>query len=174
MPETTFTQTQVQELLAQQMKMMESVIGKLTALNPIEQKKLDEDLKKENRRNLLAIELGKAEEARIKRLRDGCSHMRDPRTGDGVARGSMYGEWCTSGQVYQNGLAMLLCQRCAWSWIFKPAPEAYSVMLQNGLLKMPPPPDEITYCMGCLEMKPKCRCEEIRRKHNEIPTTAAA
>ena len=94
--------------------------------------------------------------------------MRDPRTGDSVPRGSAFGEWCTSGQAYQNGLAMSICQRCTTVWIFKPSPENYNAILQNGLLKQPPPPEELCYCMGCLELKPKCKCAEIREQENAV------
>jgi hypothetical protein len=150
-----------------------AVVRQTQKLNPIEQKKLDEELRKEHRRDLLAVELGKAEDERLNRLRNGCSHMRDPRTGDGVPRGSSYGEWTTSGQAYQNGLAMCICQRCATAWIFKPSPENYNAILQNGMLKQPPPPEELCYCMGCLNLKPKCQCAAIRAKENQVDYASA-
>lgn len=150
-------------------ELMLAVIKQTQQLNPIEQKKLDEELRKEHRRSLLAVELGRAEDERIRRLRDGCSHMRDPRTGDSVPRGSAFGEWTTSGQAYQNGLASLICMRCSSIWLFKPSPENYNGILQNGLLKQPPPPEDLTYCLGCLNMKKECRCEALRAIHNTIP-----
>ncbi len=148
------TPEQLQELL-------KTAIGEATKLNPIEQRKLDEELARERRKNAMMLQLGKIEEEAAKRKREGCSHMRDAKTGDGVARNHPTGEWCTGGQAYQDGTALIICQRCSSTWLFRPEPGYYNVILQNGLLKAAPPPEELTICPGCFELKPACRCKEL-------------
>ena len=151
-------------------------VGQATKLNPIEQRKLDEDLQRERKRTQMMVQLGKIEEESARRKREGCSHMRDAKTGDGVPRSHPTGEWTTSGQAYQNGTAIIICQRCSSTWLFKPDPNYYSVIIQNGLLKAPPPPDELTMCPGCFELKPACRCKELylMLKVDEVATEAVA
>jgi hypothetical protein len=158
MPEIQMTPQQLQDLLA-------AAVKQATAMNPLEQKKFDEDMAREKRRNLMAVELGRAEEEAMHRKRNGCSHMRDARTGDGVARGATNGEWTTGGQAYQNGLAMIICTRCSTAWMFKPEPEYYNFIIQNGLRGAQPPSDSLTICTGCFELKPSCKCKEIAKEH---------
>src|SRR6516225_8112842 len=145
-------------------EILKTVLQQANQLNPIEQRKLDEELAREHRRNLLMVELGKQEELKELRKRNGCTHMRDPKTGDNVARGTPYGEWTTGGQAYQNGLASLICTRCSTVWLFKPEAEYYNYILQNGMMKQPPPAEEFCYCMGCLELKTKCICDRLREE----------
>jgi hypothetical protein len=150
---------QLQELL-------KTAIAEATKLNPIEQRKLDEELQKDRRRNQMMIQLGKIEEEAARRKRDGCSHMRHPAgsgklAGQSAAKGSLGAEWCTGGQAYQDGLAMVICLRCSSTWLFRPDSNYYNAILQNGLLGEAPPSDEMTICPGCFELKPKCRCREL-------------
>lgn len=156
----TLTPKQLQDMLA-------AVLAQSQQLNPLEQRKLDEEMKKEHRRNLLMVELGKQEEERERRRKFGCSHKRDPRTGDAVGK-DMPGEWCTGGQAFQNGLAMMICLRCATPWLFRPTPNYYNDILQSGLLKQPPPPESQLYCMGCLELQRECICEQLRAEQNKV------
>lgn len=136
-------------------------VAQATRLNPMEERKLAEELAKERRRNQMMIQLGKIEEEAARNKREGCSHMRDAKTGDSVPRNWPTGEWTTSGQAYQNGTAVIICQRCSSTWLFKPDPNYYSAIIQNGLLKAAPPPEDLTMCPGCFELKPHCRCKEI-------------
>jgi len=137
-----------------------------TKLNPIEQRKLDDELAKDRRRNEMMRQLGKIEEETARRKRDGCSHMRYPAgagklAGHGAPRGALGAEWVTGGQAYQDGTAMIICLRCSSTWLFKPDPNYYNAIVQNGMLGEAPPPDELTLCPGCLELKPACRCREL-------------
>jgi hypothetical protein len=141
-------------------------VGQATKLNPIEQRKLDEELQKDRRRNMMMIQLGKIEEESARQKRDGCSHMRHPAgagklAGHSAPRGSLGAEWCTGGQAYQDGTAMIICLRCSSTWLFRPDSNYYNAILQNGLLGEAPPPDAQTICPGCFELKPACRCKEL-------------
>lgn len=165
MAQVEMTPQQLQELLKTAVAAgVSAAMEQAATMNPIEQRKFNEELARDRRRDLLSIELSKAETERINRLRNGCTHMRNEKTGMPIARGSTNGEWVTSGQAYQDGTAMVICQRCATTWIFKPTPEEYSSILQNGLLGVPPPPIEVTLCNGCLEYKRSCKCEALYRQ----------
>lgn len=136
-------------------------VGQATKLNPIEQRKLDEELAKDRRRNMMMIQLGKIEEEAARQKREGCSHMRDSKTGDAVPRNWPTGEWTTGGQAYQDGTAMVICTRCSSTWLFRPDPNYYNAIIQNGLRATQPPPENLTICPGCFELKPACRCKEL-------------
>lgn len=162
MPESiTLTKEGLQELL-------KAVLSENNKLNPIEQKQLEEQMQKEHRRSMLVVELGKQEEEKERRQKLGCSHRRDPETGDSVSKDSPIGQWTTGGQAYQNGLASIICTRCSTTWLFKPSPDYYAIILQNGLMRVAPPPAHQCYCYGCLEMKTQCRCEEIRKEQSKV------
>lgn len=159
-------------------KILEAVLAKAQQLNPLEQKQYDEDLAKQRRRDLLAVQLGRAEEAAAKAKRENCSHMRYSPTsgknsGHSAPKGTPGAEWCTGGQAYQNGLAMMFCSRCHADWWFKPTQEYYSYIMQNGLEGTAPPPDDQAICIGCYETKSKCRCAEIAKEHVAAHPTAA-
>lgn len=133
MPENgvTLTQEQFAQLL--------EAIGS-PKMNPLEQKKYDEEAKKEKRRTMLSVELGKVEaEARYRR-QAGCSHSRDPRTGAPVVRGS--GEWTTGGQCHGDDTITLSCLRCGTQWTWKGSPQEREYANQAGLLGFAPPPVE--------------------------------
>lgn len=169
----SITPEQLQDLL-------KTAIAEATKLNPIEQRKLDEDLQRERKRSQMMIQLGKIEEEAAIRKREGCSHMRHPAgsgklSGASAPRGSLGAEWCTGGQAYQDGTAMVICLRCSSTWLFRPDSNYYNAILQNGLLGEAPPPDALTICPGCFELKPECRCREIHLmgKVGEAATVAA-
>lgn len=166
-PVVTLSPEQLQEILR-------AVVEQATKLNPLEQRKLDEELAKERKKAMMMVTLGRIEEEAAQRKQNGCSHMRDAKTGDGVPRGWPTGEWVTSGQAYQNGTAVIICQRCSRTWLFKPDPSYYNDIIQNGLLKAMPPKDELTLCPGCYELKPHCRCREIHLGMAPAPAVAAA
>lgn len=162
---------QLQELL-------KTVLSENNKLNPIEQKKLDEELARQRRRDMLAVELGRAEEASRFQKQNSCSHMIYPAghrfAGHDAPKGTIGAQWNTGGQAYQNGLAMIVCQRCQTRWIFRPGPEAYTNILQNGLAAAQPPSDEHTVCIGCMESKPKCKCDEIAMAQKEARPVAVS
>jgi len=160
MPQTiSLTPEDLQQLL-------KTAIAEATKLNPLEQKKYDEEMQKERRKNEMMRQLGKIEEETARQKRNACSHMRYPAgsgklAGHGAPRGTLGAEWCTGGQAYQDGTAMVICLRCSSTWLFKPDPNYYNAIVQNGMLGEAPPPDELTLCPGCMELKPKCRCKEL-------------
>jgi hypothetical protein len=161
--ETTFTWAQVQELIK---TAIATAVAESNKLNPIEQRKFDEEIGRERRRNMMMVELGKIEEASAKRRRSGCSHLRYPANagklaGHGAPPGTSGAEWTTAGQAYQNGTAALMCQRCQSIWLFRPAPEYLADIRENGMLGIPPPEEQNVLCIGCFEYKSKCRCDEI-------------
>jgi len=159
----SITPEQLQELLR---TAIAEAVGQATKLNPIEQRRLDEELQKDRRRNMMMIQLGKIEEESARQKRDGCSHMRHPAgagklAGHSAPKGSLGAEWCTGGQAYQDGTAMIICLRCSSTWLFRPDPNYYNAILQNGLLGEAPPPEAHTICPGCFNLKPECRCKEL-------------
>jgi hypothetical protein len=163
-----FNKNQVLSITYEQLQeLMRTMAEASSKLNPLEQRKLDEEMAKDRRRSMMMVELGKVEEETARNKKNSCSHMRDFRTGDGVPKGSAMGEWLTSGQAYQNGTAMIICQRCQQIWLFRPAPDYYTIILQNGLLKQQPPPDDQCLCIGCLSPKLKCRCDEIAKAQRD-------
>jgi len=141
--------------------LLKTAVAEATKMNPIEQRKFDEEIARDRRRTQMVAQLGKIEEESSRRRREGCSHMRDAKTGDDVPKNWPTGEWVTSGQAYQNGTALVICQRCSSTWLFRPEPTYYNQIIQNGLLKAPPPSEQLTICPGCFELKPACRCKEL-------------
>lgn len=144
MPENqgiTLTQDQFQQLL--------DAIGS-PKMNPLEQKKYDEEAKKDKRRAMLAVELGKAEAESRYRKQVGCSHSRDPRTGNAVARGM--GEWTTGGQCHGDDTITLSCLRCGTQWTWKGSPQEREYANNAGLLGFAPPP--IDRCINKADFMP--------------------
>src|SRR5215469_43192 len=168
MPVIEMTPEQLQAILK---AAVGEAVAQATKMNPIQQKQYDEEIAKEKRKNAMMHQLGKIEEEAARAKRDSCSHMRiaaGKNAGMSAPRGAMGEEWCTGGQAYQDGTAMVICLRCSSTWRFRPSAEDYSAILQNGLLGAMPPPDEYVLCDGCLELKAKCRCAEL------FPTAAVA
>ena len=98
-------------------------VAQATKLNPIEQKKLDEELEKDRRKNAMMRQLGAIEEESMRRKRNACSHKRFPANagrlaGHGAPPDALGAEWCTGGQAYQDGTAMIICMRCSSTWLF--------------------------------------------------------
>jgi hypothetical protein len=159
---------------------LQKILETITRMTPLEQRKYDEEVAKERRRDLLAVQLSKAEEASARAKRENCSHMRFPPTagknaGQLAPKGTAGAEWCTGGQAYQNGLAMIFCSRCHSDWWFKPTQEFYVYIQQNGLDGTPPPDDAHSVCIGCYEDKPNCKCSEIAKENAAAhPTVAVA
>lgn len=141
-------------------------VSQATKLNPLEQRKLDEELAKDRRKNAMIKQLGEIEERAMREKRDRCSHLRYPAgsgklSGHGAPKGALGAEWCTGGQAYQDGTAMVICLRCSSTWLFRPDSNYYNAILQNGMLGEAPPREELTICPGCFELKPVCRCKEL-------------
>ena len=160
-------------------RILEAVISKVQQLNPLEQRAYDEMVAKERRRDLLAVEVGRAEMAAQRAKREGCSHKRYNATsgklsGQSAPKDAVGNtEWCTGGQAYQNGLAMIFCSRCHSDWWFKPTQDYYTFIMQNGLEGIQPPPDSESICIGCYEVKTNCKCAEISQEYvNAHPTVA--
>lgn len=165
MPETSFTYEQVQQLIK---SAVESAVLAANKMNPIEQRKFDEEAERDRKRTEMMIQLGKIEEEAARRRKEGCTHMTytmsaGKKAGEMAPVGAANSEWKTGGQAYQNGLASLVCLRCQTVWLFKPTPEYYSAIMQNGLLGEAPPPPQDTMCIGCFELKTKCKCDEVNR-----------
>jgi hypothetical protein len=176
MPENSISITpeQLQNLLR---TAIGEAVSQATKLNPIQQRQLDEELAKDRRRTEMMRQLGRIEEEAARRKKEACSHMRYPATmgklsGHGAPRGALGAEWCTGGQAYQNGTAMIICLRCSDTWLFRPDPNYYNAIVQNGMLGEAPPPDSLTMCPGCMELKPQCRCRELylMMKADEVKT----
>lgn len=177
MPNTIeLTPQALQELLR---TAISEAVSQATKLNPIEQRKLDEEMEKDRRKNAMMRQLGQIEEESMRRKRDGCTHKRYPATmgklsGHSAPANALGAEWCTSGQAYQDGTAMIICMRCSSTWLFRPDASYYSAILQNGLLGEAPPPNELTICPGCFELTPACRCRELYLLSKVEPATVAA
>lgn len=157
------TPEQLQDLLK---TAIGEAVAQATKLNPLEQRKLDEQLAQDRRKTAMIKQLGEIEEKSMREKRDRCSHLRYPAgsgklAGHGAPRGAMGAEWCTGGQAYQDGTAMVICLRCSNTWLFRPDSNYYNAILQNGLLGEAPPSEELTVCPGCFELKPACRCKEL-------------
>src|SRR5438552_1230445 len=113
MPTVELSPDQLQQLLV---KAVAAGVAEATKMNPLEEKRYKEELEREERRNKLAVELGKAEEEALRKKRDACSHSRD-KEGNGVSRGQ--GIWTTQGQIHGNECITLICMRCATTWTWK-------------------------------------------------------
>lgn len=168
----SITPEQLQELLR-------AVVMESKKLNPLEQKEFDEKMAQERRKARMVADLGRAEEEAMKAKRNGCSHMRWPATagknaGHSAPRGALGAEWCTGGQAYQDGTAATICMRCSTVWRFKPTPEYYTAIVQNGLLGEAPPSDEHIICEGCLVLKSSCKCAELALKDRMVGVEATA
>src|SRR5579859_6994782 len=122
MAETSFTYQQVQELIK---AAVETAVLASNKMNPIEQRKFDQETEKEDRRNQMMIQLGKIEEESNRRRKDGCTHRRynmsnEKHAGEMAPKEATDATWSTGGQAYQNGLACLVCTRCQNVWMFRP------------------------------------------------------
>lgn len=156
MAETTLSAEKLQEILR-------TVISEARRPNELEQRKLNEELEKDRRRNAMMLQLGKIEEEAMYAKRNNCSHTvyaAGDNAGMSAPKGAPGGRWCTGGQALQDGTALVICLRCSSTWRWRPSPEEYGAILQNGLLRAAPPPDEYLLCDGCSELRSKCVCKE--------------
>jgi hypothetical protein len=153
-PQTTVSLSyeQLQELL-------QSVIASASKLNPLEQKKMDEELERDRRRAVLAVELGRAEEEARWRRQNSCSHSRHASTGAGVTRGT--GIWTTCGQTHGDDSISLICMRCATLWHFKATPEEREYANNAGLLGFEPPAIERCLNKNDFASRPRPRTEAV-------------
>lgn len=124
------TYEQLQELLT-------TVLASANKLNPLEEKQLKEEIQREERRKMLSIELGRAEEEARWRRQNSCTHCADSKTGEPVARGT--GISTTSGQLHGDGSISLICMRCATHWHFMPTRDEFEYANNAGLLHFRPP-----------------------------------
>lgn len=137
MAEINLTHEQLQKLLAEAMG---AAVTAARKMNPLEQKAYDEELRKDRRRALLSVELGKIESEKRWRQQASCTHSRDKSTGDAVAKGT--GQWTTGGQRHGHDRLSVICLRCGTAWIFKASPNELEYAEQHGLLGYAPPPVE--------------------------------
>lgn len=157
----TMTQEQLQDLLR-------AVMSQPRQMNPLEEQTFNQFKERERRRTELALAMGRAEEENMRRKREGCSHMRYSAnagrlSGNAAPKGAINAEYTTGGQAYKNGLAGLMCTRCQTVWMFRPTPEQYSEIAENGLMGMPPPDSQYQVCIGCAQLKSKCSCKEAQK-----------
>lgn len=112
-------------------------------MTPLEERKYQEEVETERRRNAMMVEMAKAEEEGLKRKRTGCSHKRDKSTGENVPRSDPYGVWITQGQLHSNDVISLICLRCStvWQWKADTSLRQYAQDSEHGLLGFPPPVD---------------------------------
>lgn len=166
MPSTIeMTAEQLQRLMEVAIK---TAVQEATRPNYLEQKKIDEELERERRKAEMQLQLGQAEEQALKARREGCSHLRYPASagenaGHGAPKGTMGAEWTTGGQAQQDGTAVLICLRCASVWRFRPAPEYFTQIVQNGLRGVAPPPAQHVICEGCLKLPTECDCRKAQK-----------
>lgn len=126
------------ELTPEMTDLITKVIAATQKLNPLDERKYNEEINREKRRAMFAVELAKAEEqTRLNRI-NGCSHSRDSRLGNAVAKGT--GEWTTGGQMHGNDTATLTCLRCGFGWHFSTTPQEREYFREQGMLGMAPPP----------------------------------
>lgn len=123
-------------------ELLMSVMSASRQMNPLEEKKYNEELEKDRRKALLVKQLGEDEERQMTMKKNGCSHCVDKDTGQPVARGT--GVWVTQGQVHSNDVISLICMRCSttWHWKGTPAERAYAIDAEHGLLHIPPPSED--------------------------------
>src|SRR5215472_9666368 len=108
-------------------------VSQATKLNPIEQRKLDEEMERERRKNAMMLQLGRIEEEAERRRKAGCTHKRFPASagklaGQSAPRDAVGAEWATGGQAYQDGTAMVICLRCSSTWLFRPDANYYNAI----------------------------------------------
>lgn len=109
-------------------------------MNPLEQKKFEEEMEREKRRNLMQTESARIEMEKQRSRKFGCTHSRD-KDGNAAPRGQ--GTWTTQGQVHGDDTITLICLRCAFEWHFKGTSyeRDAAVNAAHGLLGMAPPED---------------------------------
>lgn len=109
-------------------------------MNPLEQKKYEEELARDKRRTAMQIESARIEIEKRERQKNSCTHTRD-KEGNMAPRGQ--GMWTTGGQVHGDDTISLLCMRCGFVWKFKGTPSERDLAVNgpHGLLGLAPPDD---------------------------------
>jgi hypothetical protein len=123
-------------------RIVAAAIQAANKLNPLEEKKLQEELAAQKRRDQAAIQLAKIEEESMRNRKSGCSHSRHPMAmgklgGHAAPKGK--GEWTTGGQMHDDDTATMVCTRCSWTWHWKPTLQERQYIEQNGMMGMAPP-----------------------------------
>lgn len=131
-----FSAEQLQEFMA---KAMAAAVAEARKMTPMEDRKYKEEVERDRRRTLMAVELAKAEDQIQRNRMLGCSHKCDPRTGLAVGRDRADGMWTTSGQLHGNDQATLVCYRCAWPWRWVTNAAERDYINNVGMLNMAPP-----------------------------------
>jgi hypothetical protein len=113
--------------------------------NVLEQREIEKQIEADKRRNMMVVELGKAEEEGMRRKKYGCTHSRHPMAmgklgGHACTKGQ--GEWTTGGQALDRKKAVLICTRCSWTWTFEPDDNEWAFIQETGLMGFPPPTKE--------------------------------
>lgn len=123
-------------------------------MTPLEQKQFEKESEQETRRKRMYFFYAKAEAEADARKKAGCTHMRDPKTGDMVPQGQFGGEWRTGGQLHANNTASLLCLMCGYTWTFKVTNQERDALEQRGMLRLAPPAEKycIVSCTTCGEL----------------------
>jgi len=126
-------------------KLVVAAVTASKALNPIEQKKLREEMERERRQKKLGVMLGHAEEMQRWTHQNSCTHSRDKSSGEPVPKGTA--TWTTGGQFHAtNQTASLVCLRCGTMWRFKVSEQQREAIEQKGMLGMAPP--DLKYCIN--------------------------
>jgi hypothetical protein len=131
--------------MEQVLEIVKTFAAESKKMNPIEQKKYDDEIKAEERRKMMMVELGKAEEQAMINRKNGCSHSRHSMSagklgGHSCAKGA--GEWTTGGQIHSDGTATMVCTRCSWTWHWQPTAREREYIDNAGMLGMAPPSEE--------------------------------
>jgi hypothetical protein len=149
---TAMSDNKVVQLSEEQLtRLLTAAVKAAQTPNVLEQKEIEKAIEADKRRTLMAVEMGKAEEEHMRRRKEGCSHSRYPMSmgklgGNPCQRGT--GEWTTGGQLCgrnpQTGAprALLICQRCAWTWQWEPNVQELDHIQETGLLGFAPPAKE--------------------------------
>jgi len=141
MPTIEMTPEQLQELLARAVgAAVDKAVAAAKAMNPLEQKRYNEEVDMETRKAALREAVSRDKE-RTRNARRNCTHSRD-NIGKYVAKGT--GVWTTSGQLHADDTISLLCLRCQMTWVFKSAPWERELFHtgEHGLLGLTPPADD--------------------------------
>jgi hypothetical protein len=149
--QVVMSKTDLQELLkalqAGQAEMLTAAVKAAREPNPIEAKAIREQIEADKRRTKLMVELGKVEEEAERRRKTACSHKRYPHNSGryaGHPAPRTEGEFCTSGQLVGDleDQAVLICQRCSYTWRWMITPQERQYIRDVGLLGFPPPAPE--------------------------------
>jgi len=132
-------------------KIITAAVTAAKAPNPVEAREIEKQIEADKRRTMMQVEMAKAEEEHIRQKKYGCSHSRHPQgagkmAGHAAPKGT--GEWTTGGRLCGRNektgapRAVLICQRCSWTWTFEPTIQELDYINESGMLGMAPPTKE--------------------------------